>query len=546
METGELCLNESLEKEIEAARDVVEGILKSKKLMRMYPANNPMHINASKGIFDTFNSFFELQGSITFTVTMNSLMYKNEQVYHKQEKDDNLAFFFFKDGLREISFLKDIEQQELEEFISLLNIDFESDAPDDDIVTLLWDGDFKNIKYFVDQDFLGNWEVTNESRISDEKVTSAYQDAFKIEAEKKVIQVELNENDFRYMADEMQKQDQPKLQKMITILFEALYQTKESGYVNEIIRIITDIMDYCMQESDFKSAAYVMNTIKGIIEGEALGDEGVKSFQIVFNKINSKSFIERMGTTIEKSSVIDREDFLSLIRHMDERSIPQFICILGQLESIKGRHLVIDALEILGRHNLKKLAKGLSDSRWHVVRNVALILGKIADPDSIGDLVEILSHADHRVRKEAVIAIGNIKTSKVTRYLENTINDDEKSVRITTARTLGKVKTEDAKKMLLAELSGKSFSVKDFNEKKEFYRIIANWQDREVKDFLIKTLNKKKFFGKARNDENRACAAYALGIIKDADAVKPLESASGSGNKVLRELSTAALKRLNR
>jgi hypothetical protein len=546
METGELRLNESLEKEIEAARDVVEGILKSKKMMRMYPANNPMHINASKGIFEKFNNFFELQSRITLTVTMNSLMYKNEQVYHKQEKDDNLAFFFFKDGLREISFLKDLEQQELEEFINILNIDFESDAPDDDIVTLLWDGDFKKIKYFVDQDFLGNWEVTNDSEISNEKVKSAYKDAFNKETEKKVIQVELNESDFRYLADEMQKQDQPKLQKIITIMFEALYQTEESGYVKEIISIIADIMDYCAQESDFKNAAYVMNTIKGIIEEGTLGDEGVKSFQLVFNKINSKSFIEKMGVPVEESSGVDGELFLSLIRHMDERSIPHFIYLLGQMESIKGRHLVIDALVILGQHNLKKLAKGLSDSQWHVVRNVALVLGKIADPDSVGYLAEILSHADHRVRKEGVIAIGNIKTSKMTQYLKNTINDDDKSVRITTARTLSNLKTGDAKELLLSELSAKSFSVKDLNEKKEFYRIITNWQDQEVKDFLIKTLNKKKFFGKTKNDENRACAAYALGIIKDTDAIKPLESASRSRNRVLRELSTAALMRLNK
>jgi hypothetical protein len=335
----------------------------------------------------------------------------------------------------------------------------------------------------------------------------------------------------------MQKQDQPKLQKIITIMFEALYQTEESGYVKEIISIITDIMDYCVQESDFKNAAYVMNTIKGIIEDGTLGDEGVKSFQLVFNKINSKSFIEKMGIPIEESSGVDGELFLSIIRNMDERSIPHFIDLLGQMESIKGRHLVVDALVILGQHDVKKLAKGLSDSQWHVVRNVAMVLGKIADPDSAGYLAEILSHADHRVRKEGVIAIGNIKTSKMTQYLKN---------RITTARTLGNLKTGDAKELLLAELAGKSFSVKDLNEKKEFYRIITNWQDQEVKNFLIKTLNKKKFFGKAKNDENRACAAYALGIIKDTDAIKPLESASRSRNRVLRELSTAALVRLNK
>ncbi len=539
-------MNESLEKDVASVRKIVEGILKAKKMMRMYPPNNPMHINASAGIFEKFNDFFSVHRDIAFKVTMNSLLYKDQQVYHKSDKDDNLAFFFFKDGIREISFMNGIDQQELEEFISILNIDFETDAPDDDIVTLLWDRDFKNLKYFVDQDFLGNWEVASDSQASEEKVSSAHKDALKKLPEKAVIQVELTESDFRYLDDEMQKQNHPKLEKIIMILFESLYHTEETDYSREIINIVIEIIDYCVQESDFGKASNILNRLKGMAEDGKSGNDVKRSLQAVYDKINSRHLIDKMSKPLDNPSDMDKEGFMAFAGHMDERAISSLIYILGKLETIKGRHLVIDVLVSLGQQDIDEVEKGLQDSSWHVVRNVACVLGKIAAPDSIGLLVKTLSHSDHRVRKEVIIAIGNIKNSKTTRYLGSTLTDNEKTVRLTAARTLGNTKTGDARKLLLSELTKKNFSEKDFSEKKEFYRIIAGWQDQDVKDFLVKTLNKKKFFKKTKNDEDRACAAYALGLLKYADAIKPLENASKSKNRVLRELSGAALKQLKK
>jgi hypothetical protein len=541
---GNLCLNESFEEEILRAKDIVDGILKAKKQMRMYPSNNPMYINASRGIFEKFSNYFDLHKSITFKVTMNALSYKEEQIYHKPGKDDNLAFFFFKDGLREISFLKGIDQRELEEFVKILNTDFEADAPDDDVVTMLWEGDLKYIKYFVDQDFLGNWEVAHDSETSEESIISAYQDAMKEEAEKTVVQVQLNESDIQYLTDEIQKQKQPKLEKIISILSELLHQTEESNYIKELTRIFKDILNYCLMKSDFRNSALVMDMIKSAIEDGEYNNEDISHLKSVYDEINSEAFIGKIGKTLDNLSKIEKDNFIAYVKHLDKRSILFFINLLREAQTIKGRHFIIDALVMLGQHDVKEVAKGLNDSKWYVVRNVVFILGKIASPETKGLLTKALSHSDVRVRKEAVITIGNFKSSDMVRHLAGSLNDSDKSIRTTAARMLGSIKTEDAKKVVFSELSGKQFMAREFTEKKEFYRVIANWQDPEVKDFLIKTLNKKKFFKKAKNDENRACAAYALGIMKDKDSIKSIEKASRSKNRILRELSTAALKKM--
>ncbi|MBL7032319.1 MAG: HEAT repeat domain-containing protein [Nitrospira sp.] len=535
-----------MEMEIALAKDIIEGILKAKKQAKMYPANNPVHINASAAIFAKFNSFFELHSSISFKVKMNALLYKDEQVYVKAVKENNLAFFFFRDGIREISFLKGIEQAELEEFINILNIDFEKDAPDDDIVTMLWDRDFKNIKYFVDQEFLGDQEIYCEDIISDEKIRSAYQDSLTNETEKAVIQIQITESDTRYLTDEIKKQNKPKLEKTITILFESLYRTVDPDNIKEIICILKDMLHYCIQKSDFRRASSIMKTTKNIIEDEIYGRESIKGLQTVYDEINSESFIGKMEKPLDNTSDMNREDFIAFTGYMDDSSIIFFINLLRKLQTIKARHLVIDMLVILGHHNIKAIAKGLGDSRWYVVRNVALILGQIADPDAVGYLTKILSHSDYRVRKEAVIAIGRMRSSDTIKYLVNTLNDDNKSVRIATARALGNIKTGDVKKLIFATLSGKGFSAKEFSEKKEFYKVIARWQDREVREFLVKMLNKKTVFKRTEYYESRACAAYALGIINDKDSIEPLEKASRSQDRVLREFAIAALKKLNK
>ena len=76
------------------------------------------------------------------------------------------------------------------------------------------------------------------------------------------------------------------------------------------------------------------------------------------------------------------------------------------------------------------------------------------------------------------------------------------------------------------------------------YNAISRWQDEEVKNFLLKTLKKKKFWEKTKNDETRACAAYVLGITGNKDAIPLLEKTKNSNNKLLKTFSLSAIRQL--
>ena len=143
-----------LSEEIKEARDILQTIVKAKKTFRMYPQNNPIYMKTLEESYAKFRHYFDYKDSLSLKIKQNSVYYDSEQIYFNQEKEDNLALFFFKDGLRELTFKKGMLLEELEEFLKIVAMDFDRDAVDDDIVILLWERDFQNIQYVVDESIL--------------------------------------------------------------------------------------------------------------------------------------------------------------------------------------------------------------------------------------------------------------------------------------------------------------------------------------------------------------------------------------------------------
>lgn len=544
MDINALTHDKTDSKDIRLAEDVLKELVKAKKTIRLYPQNNPMYTNALDAVYDRFNRFFKSCNKLTLSIYQRRITYDQTEIYYNPDDDDNFALFLFKDGLRELSFLNTLTRNELETFCRIINIDFQEDAPDDDIVTLLWESDFKHIRYFVDEDFLGDWEITNDKNISDDALARAHEDALKKETEESKVTINLTDDDLRYFAEEINRQRQPKLHKLITIYFELLHQTKGSSDNKALIHIIKDTINHCVSDGDFGNAAYIMDNLDAVIKGNSFDSVERGNLNTIYNMISSKVFIDKIGKVLDLSTEIDGNDFQSFIDHLDEKTILFFLQLLGRLQTIRARHRIIDCLITLGARDIKAVAGGLRDNRWFVVRNTVLILGKIDSPSSLEYIVKGMDHSDQRVRKEAVRALGDMQNPEAVLHLGRTLHDSNQGVRIAAARALSHIDTADSKQLLLSELSKKSFNTKSFSEKKELYKSIATWHDRDIKNLLYQTLKKKKFFRRAKHDENKACCAYALGIMRDRESLEILKAAARSKNIPVRKHAEEAIKKI--
>jgi HEAT repeat protein len=543
---------EKLSDDIILAQDIVQELIKAKKQLNLYPPNNPIYIKTVDEVLGKFKNYFDFYEELPLKIHQYEITLNGERIYENTQKEDNLALFFFKDGIKEITFTKGFTRNEFESFMKILNTDFENFALDDDVVTLLWEEDFEHIKYVVDETILFDDDVDEEKicaevkdrLYSDDDLMRAYQDGLKAEVQQANKISQLNETDLKQIAQEIAKDEsQTRIDKITFILLELLYQTKEKLFLSEIADFIGNSISYCIRGGDFKKASFIINSVKALIKDKTIGEEKIRALNRIFTAINSKPLAEEIGNVIDSMAVIDEDDLKAFIKHLDRPSIPFFMKMMEEMQSIKGKRLIIEILSIIGRLDINTIAKGLNNPEWNIVKNTITILSKIADTMAVEHLVKILSHPDPAVRKSAIKAMGDISGRNIIGHLKNSLSDRDLSVRAAAAKALGNTKSEGAKRVLLYELSKKQFSSKDLEEKKQFYEALTNWEDQEIRDFLINALRKKKFWRKTRNDETRACAAHAIAIIGDREAIPFLQEAQKTKNKLLQTHLVAALKR---
>jgi len=535
--------------------ELIREIQKTKKILRMYPPDNPVYTSSLDSLFSKFSELLKAEGELRLKILQKSILHNNEQVYHNPDREDNLALFFFKDGVRELTFSYGLTRDELEGFMKILTSDLDPEQTMDDVVTLLWETEFEHIDYTVDELHLTDKDVITEDRIyneikekhakDNEALNRAYNDALTAEKTEGLVFTPLDQADIENVLDEIKKQEQQKSIKFITILFELLYLQTNREELRNIITHIKSTLEYCVLNGDFKNANYLLKLVRANMDKKFSPDMSGDELKTIYDYINRPLMIEELGRKLDTLTDIDREAFLGYIRRLSKTTIPHFINLLGDVQSLNGRQLLLDALTELGKQDIKALAEGLRDTRWEVVKDILYILGRIGTSGALEYLTHTFSHPDERIRREAVRVIGTLNNPNAFQYIKNALNDRSPSVRITAVRALGNIKTEGAKKVILAELSKKDFQSRDLNEKKEFYRTIAQWHDQETKEFLINTLMKKPFLKKKKKNETRACAALALGMMRAKDAIPALKNASREGDDLLKEYSISALERIS-
>jgi len=540
--------------EIREAKDILQALIKAKKNIRMYPENNPIYVKTLEDVFIRFKNFLDYRDDFKLYVKQNSISYESEELYYSTEKEDNLALFFFKDGLRELTFKKGLTRNELEEFLKIIAREFDREEIDDDIVTLLWEKDFENIQYVVDEAFLvdiddEDYETKAEQQVKEQAtdvsdLMRAYADGFKEDDTHQMAVIPLTERDLQILVRELEKDSSSKIEKLVTILFELVYQSEKQTDVDATFQFLRNAILFCMRHGDIALVNRIMKRTKDIMEEPSLKESGKNYFRMLSQYLGSDDIAGCLAETLDSSIEIDAHVYEEFVGFLDKNAIQPLIKYLAELKTIRARKSVIDALIILGRKDIQMVAKGLDDQRWYLVRNIIYILRKMADKRATEYLLKTVRHSDIRVRKEGIKALGELGGHDVIQTLRECLDDADAEVRVTAARAFGTIGSEVAKKIILDKISHKMFKEKAFDEKKEFYEVLLRWKDQAVFDFLTTAVRKKTLFGRAKNDENRACAAFCLGLLGRKEALPDLQSLRESGNKLLQDFVHAAIRKL--
>ena len=140
--------------EIKKAAVVIQHFQRAFNWMKMYPVENPSIKKAVISFAGRLKEFLDLYEELRIFIDESSFSYQGEILFKDKMKKKSLPFFFFKDGMKELSFHEGMDEKETQDFLTVIKKDYDLPSDYADIVNSLWEKDFAHIRYLVLDEFL--------------------------------------------------------------------------------------------------------------------------------------------------------------------------------------------------------------------------------------------------------------------------------------------------------------------------------------------------------------------------------------------------------
>lgn len=538
--------------------DLIQSISKAGKTINIYPESSPVRKKVSDELRDRFSKVLNLHEEIVLRIKQFEITCNDEVVYSNSSKEESLAFKLYIDGLREIIFSEGLDENEILGFISVITKNYQKEGHDNDIVTMLWEKDFKNIHYTA-VDYRGEETSTAaepEPHISGSKESSNFQGIYRVEMSEEKrdstgkavsasgsveLEIEaiynkpfneifiLTQEEIEKIQQEMEMEEGLDLiAELQDILFHILQIEKALDIYSEMVNSITDTIKSCVLAGDFSRSIPVLATLKTLsIKENNFSTEHAIEVHNAVDSLGDEKFLNQLLISINTNKLTDLNPVFSFLTMLNKNAIESLINLAGTVEQMKIRRLSCDALAQLAGDDIEPLIKRLDDTNHYLVRNVVYVLGKIGNTDSIKYLRRIKGHEDPKVRKELIHAFSEINSDDAKDVLIFFLEDEDSSVRISALRNIAIHAYRKAVPAILNIITGEGFEVKDASEKKELFETLGILGSQEslsilpvLKEMLLK---RARIFGKTKVEEQRTLSAIALKKMATPDAIAVLK-----------------------
>ncbi len=571
---GEIPLIEGMESDEEflLARDLTKSFVKAIKTFRFYPPDNPILKGFQELLPKKFHFFLNKYHSFAFQIGEFTLSYRGKILYENTDVKSSLAFLFYKDGLRELRFMKGLEEREVQGLIDVIIRCDNINQLEDDFVTLMWEKNFTHISYLATDEFLDDMPifipenveqfrkdlifkpVNHEVEIDlseedmeegidlDEALSKLIEELHSFVSNRSVYS--LTPEELERLQQEVEAETHPTfVLHIVDLLFEIMVWEKEPEPYQNAVKILDKVLDAMLTLGEFQKASDLLKRIYIFQKTYELRDWQIEALRKLILEAGNDQRIDRIGRILEQEEEIRSEDVHSYLILLQPNSVQPLVRLLGERTKSKTRRVICDALSEIGKNAYELFTPYLDDPRWYLIRNITYILGRLGVEASLPYIQKASNHKDSRVRREAIQAFGLIGSPKAIGLLVKALSDEDARIRAMAAINLGKLGKKATLGPLLEVVQSKDFQKKDATEMKAFFDAIGMVGGSKESVIVLKQLlERKSWFSRGKMDEVRIGAAQALAVIGTSEATAILESGRDSKDESIRDACLQALR----
>jgi hypothetical protein len=539
------------EKSVKATRALIQTFLQTVKAFRIYEANHPILLKFMERLKKDFDNYFEEFDSFPLLVGEHRLFYRGKVVYENQDVKESLAFFFFKDGIREIKFLKGLELREIVDFLHIVRRSESVNRLEDDLVTLLWEKDFSHITFgtvdeflesgshFVpatEEDFIERLEFKGYGKEAADEIAPEREreeaSLLVVEGLKQVLNpspgqslvqaCQLTPDEIEEITREIEQEHQPDyIYLLVDNLVEILLHLGDDmdAYEN-MISYFERTTGSVLEKREVRKAVVVLKRLNDTMESMVLKDKQIFAIRRIMDTFSGPHSIELLGEAMKGNGEVDSEAILQYLQLLTKKGVEPLCLLLGKVESGKWRKAVCDVLAELSQEEIRPLVKFLSDPNPFLVCHILYVLGKIGHPSTVKYLGSLVVHGDPKVREETLQVLKKLG-GQGKDLIQKFLKDPLPEMRAKASLIFAMVAKGEAAKPLTGIILSKDFFKRDYEEKASFFKALGETGSQEAIPVLKKIAQKKRWFQKGKWDEMRLCAHNTLkmmGVVEGVDS----------------------------
>lgn len=542
--------------------ELLRLVSKAARAHQMYLPNNPIYRGAIEALRTGFAPIWAETDEIELAIGESEIRWYDAVVAGdtgaNAKSPDNLAWLFYKDGVRELTLTRGVEQGEVVRLLEIIQRARKATPAEDDLVTMLWEADFAFLKYrYVDllQEGSGGElaDGTTAAPVSSDAIRDGAQEAVAESKAGRVVNMAdfdatlyfLDPHEIEYLHKEIAREYAHDLRaNLVGVLLDIFEAQGDSGVRSEVMENVQSLLVSFLAAGQFRGVAHLLREARSSVQrANRVTPEQQEQLGRLADRLSAPDALSQLLQALDGTPILPPDDELAEL--FDQLRPTALATVFQWLSRTQNEHLrpsLENAAERLASANTSELVRLIQSAEPDVSSEAIRRAGALKAQAAVLSLAKILGEQDVARRQLAVQALATIGSAGALQALEKAVEDSDREVRITAVRAIAAKAYRPALSRVETIVTGKALREADLTEKMAFFEGYGALCGDAGVGQLDSILNGKGFLGRREDPETRACAAIALGRVGSSKAIDALRKASSEKDVIVRNAVTRALR----
>lgn len=542
--------------------ELLRAFMKAVRAHQLYLPNNPVYKAAIDSVRAAFTPVWDQTDELPLSFTETDVLWYGHSVLHESTKSgDSLPWLFYKDGVRELTLTSGFEKDELITLFSILQRARKASPDEDDLLAMLWEQDFVNLRYrYVDLGLEPASPLEDGGPpvrpVSPEEVREANAGGGEEETEESrpgVVNLAdfdstlyfLDDKEIEYLQGEINREYGADLRQVVAATLFDIFDAQTDAVIRaEVCDLIETLMLYMLAAGHLRTVAYVLRESQVSAErGRDVTPEQRDRVGQIPARLSQPEPLGQLLQALDESSELPPQDELTeLFEQLRPAALGPIFSWLGRLQNARLRPMLEQAAARLTAANTAELVKLIQSDDRAVAMEAVRRCGALKIQAGVAAIGRTMANADGELRLACVQALGEIGSAGALQALEPWVANGDRDTRVAAVRLLALRGYRPVQARVEAMVKGKEIRDADLTERVAFFEAYGTLSGDAAVPYLDGILNGKGFLGRREDVEVRACAAMALGRIGSDAAHQALRRAAAEKDVVVRNAVNKALR----